>query len=144
MGFVNQTIKMQPGASMNDPALILIVEDNPGSLMLATVALELEGFTVAGAETAEQARDILARQTPDLILMDIQLPDTDGLEFTKELKADPETAAIPVIALTAHVMPLHERAARAAGCVGFIPKPWMPEVLSRQVRAHLAGAGTTP
>lgn len=128
------------GAIMNDPALILIVEDNSGSLMLATVALELEGFAVIGAETAEQARALLERSTPDLILMDIQLPDTDGLEFTKELKADPATAGIPVIALTAHVMPLHERAAKAAGCVGFIPKPWMPEVLSREVRAHLGAA----
>ena len=123
---------------MNDPALILIVEDNPGSLMLATVMLETEGFTVAGAETAAQARAVLSRSTPDLVLMDIQLPDTDGLEFTKELKADPATAAIPVIALTAHAMPLHERAARAAGCVGFIAKPWTPEALSRDVRAILA------
>lgn len=124
--------------SMNDPALILIVEDNPGSLMLATVALEIEGFAVAGAETAAQARTLLAGATPDLVLMDIQLPDADGLEFTKELKADPATADIPVIALTAHAMPLHERAARAAGCVGFIAKPWTPEALSRDVRAILA------
>jgi len=123
---------------MNDPAMILIVEDNPGSLMLATVALEIEGFAVAGAETAAQARSVLAHATPDLILMDIQLPDADGLEFTKELKADPANAGIPVIALTAHAMPLHERAARAAGCVGFIAKPWTPEALSRDVRAVLA------
>jgi two-component system, cell cycle response regulator DivK len=123
---------------MNDPALVLIVEDNPGSLMLATVALELEGFAVAGAETAAQARTLIARTIPDLVLMDIQLPDADGLEFTKELKADPATADIPVIALTAHAMPLHERAARAAGCVGFIAKPWTPEALSRDVRAILA------
>lgn len=139
---------MQPSARMripmNNPALILIVEDNPGSLMLATVALEIEGFTVAGAETAAQARSVLARSTPDLILMDIQLPDADGLEFTKELKADPATAAIPVIALTAHVMPLHERAARAAGCVGFIAKPWTPEALSRDVRAILAVETSRP
>jgi two-component system cell cycle response regulator DivK len=125
---------------MNDPALILIVEDNPGSLMLATVALEMEGFAVAGAETAAQARAVLARSAPDLVLMDIQLPDIDGLEFTKELKADPATANIPVIALTAHVMPLHERAARAAGCSGFIAKPWTPAALSRDVRAMLAVA----
>jgi two-component system, cell cycle response regulator DivK len=132
---------MQPSAKnapMNDPALILIVEDNPGSLMLATVALEIEGFAVAGAETAEEARAVLARVTPDLILMDIQLPDIDGLEFTRELKADPDTAGIPVIALTAHAMPLHERAARAAGCIGFIAKPWTPAALSRDVRAVLA------
>ena len=123
---------------MSNPPLILIVEDNAGSLMLATVALELEGFAVAGAETAAQARSVLARATPDLVLMDIQLPDADGLEFTKELKAAPATAGIPVIALTAHAMPLHERAARAAGCVGFIAKPWTPEALSRDVRAILA------
>jgi two-component system cell cycle response regulator DivK len=123
---------------MNDPALILIVEDNPGSLMLATVSLEAEGFTVIGAESAEDARTLLAHQTPDIILMDIQLPGMDGLEFTKELKADPDTAEIPVVALTAHAMPLHERAARAAGCVGFIVKPWVPETLKRDVRGYLA------
>ena len=126
---------------MNKPALILVVEDNVGSLMLATVVLETEGFHVAGAESAEQARSILASRTPDLILMDIQLPDTDGLELTKEIKADPNTASIPVVALTAHAMPLHERAARAAGCVGFIAKPWTPESLSREVREFLTGAG---
>ena len=126
---------------MNKPALILVVEDNVGSLMLATVLLETEGFQVAGAESAEEARSILASRTPDLILMDIQLPGTDGLEFTKEIKADPDTASIPVVALTAHAMPLHERAARAAGCVGFIAKPWTPESLSREVREFLTGAG---
>ena len=128
---------------MKKPALILVVEDNVGSLMLATVMLETDGFQVAGAESAEEARAILASRTPDLILMDIGLPGMDGLEFTKELKADPDTAAIPVIALTAHSMPLHERAARAAGCVGFIAKPWTPESLSREVRAFLDGAAAS-
>ncbi len=127
---------------MNDPALILIVEDNPGSLMLATVSLETDGYQVIGAESAEEARTVLSHETPDIILMDIQLPGMDGLEFTKELKGDPETATIPVVALTAHAMPLHERAARAAGCVGFIVKPWVPEALSRDVRGYLAAAGT--
>lgn len=120
---------------MSNPPLILIVEDNVGSLMLATVMLETEGFQVAGAESAEEARIVLAARTPDLILMDIQLPGMDGLEFTKELKADSETAAIPVFALTGHAMPLHERAARAAGCVGFIAKPWTPEGLRREIHA---------
>jgi two-component system cell cycle response regulator DivK len=123
---------------MNTPPLILIVEDNAGSLMLATVMLETEGFHVAGAESAEEARHVLAGMKPDLILMDIQLPGMDGLEFTRELKADEQTAAIPVIALTAHAMPLHERAARAAGCEGFIAKPWTPETLSRDIRTFLA------
>jgi two-component system cell cycle response regulator DivK len=63
----------------------------------------------------------------------------DGLEFTRELKADADTASIPVIALTAQAMPLYERAARAAGCEGFIAKPWTPEAFSREIRAFLAG-----
>ena len=124
---------------MSNPPLILIVEDNVGSLMLATVMLENEGFQVAGAESAEEARQVLATKTPDLILMDIQLPGMDGIEFTKELKADSDTAAIPVIALTAQPMPLYERAARAAGCEGFIAKPWTPEAFSREIHAFLAG-----
>jgi two-component system, cell cycle response regulator DivK len=123
---------------MNDKALILIVEDNPGSLMLATVSLEAQGFDVDGAESAEQARVLVAARKPDLILMDVQLPGMDGLEFTKELKSRPETADIPVVALTAHAMPLHERAARAAGCVAFISKPWSPEALNKDVSAILA------
>jgi len=117
-----------------------VVEDNAGSLMLATVMLENEGFQVAGAESAEEARHVLATKTPDLILMDIQLPGMDGLEFTKELKADSDTAAIPVIALTAQTMPLYQRAARAAGCEGFIAKPWTPEAFTREIRAFLASA----
>jgi two-component system cell cycle response regulator DivK len=124
---------------MNKPPLILIVEDNAGSLMLATVMLETEGFRVAGADSAEEARHLLAVHTPDLILMDIQLPGMDGIEFTKELKADLDTAAIPIIALTAQTMPIYERAARAAGCEGFIAKPWTPEAFSREIRAFLAG-----
>jgi CheY-like chemotaxis protein len=124
---------------MNEPSVILIVEDNAGSLVLATAALEAEGFTVIGTESAEEARTTLMDTTPDVILMDIQLPGMDGLDFTKELKSDPATSAIPVIALTGHAMPLHERAARAAGCVGFISKPWMPEALYREVRAALSG-----
>ena len=128
---------------MNKPPLILIVEDNAGSLMLATVMLEDEGFKVVGAESAEDARHMLSGKLPDLILMDIQLPGMDGLEFTKELKKDERTAGIPVIALTAHAMPLHHRAARAAGCAGFIAKPWTPESLSRDVRAFLEGAAAT-
>jgi two-component system cell cycle response regulator DivK len=129
---------------MNESQVILIVEDNPGSLMLATVALEMEGFSVVGAESAEDARTVMLKARPDLILMDIQLPGLDGLGFTKELKADPKTSSIPVIALTAHAMPLHERAARAAGCSGFISKPWTPEALTHEVRAVLSDRPEVP
>lgn len=117
--------------------LVLIVEDDPGSLMLATAALEAGGFAVDGAGSAEEARRSISRRKPRLILMDIGLPGIDGLEFTKELKSRPKTAAIPIVALTAHNMPLYERAARAAGCEGFIAKPVSPAVLTAEVRGFL-------
>jgi two-component system cell cycle response regulator DivK len=117
--------------------LILIVEDDPSNLMLATAALEADGFDVAGSESAELAREAIARRKPALILMDIGLPGMDGLDFTKELKKASQTAAIPVVALTAHNMPLYERAARAAGCEGFIAKPVSPAVLTAEVRNFL-------
>jgi two-component system, cell cycle response regulator DivK len=62
----------------------------------------------------------------------------DGLAFTRELKANRKTSSIPVIALTAHSTPPQERAARAAGCDGFMAKPWTPDALSRDIRAFLA------
>jgi two-component system cell cycle response regulator DivK len=123
--------------------LILVVDDDPSSLMLATAALEGDGFMVDGAGSAEEARMLISKRKPDLILMDIRLPGMDGLEFTKELKSKLETAAIPVIALTAHSMPLYERAARAAGCDGFISKLAGPAVLSAEVQTYLSSRGAT-
>jgi two-component system cell cycle response regulator DivK len=122
--------------------LILIVEDDPASLLLATATLEGAGFAVDGAASAEQAREVLADHKPDLILMDIRLPGTDGLTFTRELKASPDTAPIPVVALTAETMPLYQRSARQAGCIGFIAKPASPAVLTAEVRAYLGEDGT--
>jgi two-component system, cell cycle response regulator DivK len=121
--------------------LILVVDDDPSSLMLATAALEGDGFAVAGADSAEEARMLISKRTPQLILMDVRLPGMDGLEFTKELKSKPKTAGIPVIALTAHAMPLYERAARAAGCDGFISKLAGPAALSAEVRTFLSSRG---
>lgn len=125
------------------PPLILIVEDDPASLLLGRVTLEGDGFAVEGAGSAEEARALISRRRPQLILMDIRLPGMDGLEFTKELKSNPDTTAIPVIARTAHAMPLYERAARAAGCAGFISKLAGPTVLRTEVRAYLQSRGIT-
>ncbi len=122
---------------MTRKPLILIVEDDPSSLMLATAALAADGFEVAGSESAEVARDAIAKRKPALILMDIGLPGMDGLDFTKELKSRARTASIPIVALTANNMPLHERAAKAAGCEGFIAKPVSPAALTAEVRTFL-------
>jgi CheY-like chemotaxis protein len=122
---------------MTRKPLILIVDDDPSSLMLATAALEADGFEVAGSESAEVARNAIAKRKPALILMDIGLPGMDGLDFTKELKSSARTASIPIVALTANNMPLYERAARAAGCEGFIAKPVSPAALTAEVRMFL-------
>jgi len=96
---------------MNKKPLILVVEDDPSSLMLATTALEAGGFAVDGAGSAEQAREVIAKRKPALILMDIGLPGMDGLDFTRELRSKARTADIPIVALTANALrPQHNRA----------------------------------
>jgi CheY-like chemotaxis protein len=125
------------------PPLILVVDDDPSSLLLATAALEGDGFAVDAAGSAEAARMLISRRKPQLILVDIRLPGMGGLEFTKELKSRPETTAIPVVALTAESMPLAESAASAAGCEGFISKLSGPAVLSAEVRTYLGIQGPT-
>jgi two-component system, cell cycle response regulator DivK len=117
---------------------ILVVEDDPGSLLLAMVVLEGDGYAVDGTGSAEEARDVIAKRRPALILMDIGLPGMDGLDFTRELKSSAKTASIPIVALTGLNMPLYERSARAAGCEGFIVKPVSPAVLTAEVRAFLS------
>ena len=104
-------------------ATILIVEDNPTNMRLTTYVLESAGHTVLTASDAEAGLMLAREALPALILMDIQLPDMDGLEATAHLKADPATRAIPVIALTALAMKGDEERIRAAGCDGYIAKP---------------------
>ena len=117
---------------------ILIVDDNPQNLKLARVVLANEGFDVRTASNAEDALQLLRTVTPRLILMDIQLPGMNGLEFTRRLKADPATRAVPVIALTAYAMKGDEEKAFAAGCDGYITKPIDVERLPVVVRSYLA------
>jgi len=100
--------------------LILVVEDNEANQMLTRAVLELEGYSVAVAGSAPEALDRLRDATPDLILMDIQLPGEDGLSLARRLKANPASSMIPVVALTAHAM---TGEALHAGCVGYISKP---------------------
>jgi two-component system cell cycle response regulator DivK len=104
---------------------ILIVEDNALNLKLLVDLLEAHGYgTISTGDGLEAIN--LARQTrPDLILMDIQLPDVSGLEITRWLKEDERTKDIPVVAVTAFAMAGDERRAREAGCDGYIAKPIM-------------------
>jgi two-component system, cell cycle response regulator DivK len=104
-------------------ARILIVEDNPANMRLAVFLLQNAGHTVLCAVDAESGLALARTEHPDLILMDIQLPDMDGFAATTLLKQDPATAAIPVIALTAMAKKEDEEKAMLAGCNGYIAKP---------------------
>jgi two-component system cell cycle response regulator DivK len=102
---------------------VLIIEDLPVNMLLMVAILERAGHRSIEAETAAQGIALARAQRPDVILMDIQLPDMDGLAATRILKADPELQHIPVIAVTAFAMKGDEDAVRAAGCDGYVTKP---------------------
>ncbi len=102
---------------------ILIVEDNPTNLKLAKLLLTVEGYEVRTAVDAEEAVKVLATFHPRLILMDLQLPGKNGLDLTRELKADPHFKDILIVALTAYAMKGDEDRAKAAGCDGYMTKP---------------------
>jgi two-component system cell cycle response regulator DivK len=102
---------------------ILVIEDSPVNMALTVAILENAGHTILQADHAAEGMETARREQPDLVLMDIQLPDIDGLEATRRLKSDPRTARIPVIALTAFAMKGDEDETRAAGCDGYVTKP---------------------
>jgi two-component system, cell cycle response regulator DivK len=126
---------------MSDSPLILVVDDNDAGLLLACSVLQLDGFRVDSAGSAQEVLRRLNARLPDLILMDIQLPGQDGLSLTRQLKANSVTAAIPIVALTAHAMAGDQELALAAGCSGYIAKPIDTRTFGAQVSAFLpAGA----
>jgi len=104
-------------------SLILIVEDNDKNLKLVRDVLQVKGYETLDAGTAEDGLTIARARLPDLILMDIQLPGMNGIDALKALRADPATAAIPVIAITASVMQQDRQEIMRAGFNGFIEKP---------------------
>ncbi|RFP19668.1 MULTISPECIES: response regulator [unclassified Duganella] len=104
-------------------ARILIVEDTPGNMLLTSIMLESDGHTLYCAERARAGIDIAREQLPDLILMDVQMPELDGIAAVAILKGDPRTQAIPVVALTAYVMKGDRERMLAAGFDSYIEKP---------------------
>lgn len=105
------------------PGRVLIVEDNPLNLELAQDLLEVKGFEVLAATSAEDGLNIARKEGPDLVLMDIGLPGMDGLEAIKRLKADPATRELPIVCLTAHAMEGDRDMALRVGAEGYITKP---------------------
>jgi CheY-like chemotaxis protein len=117
---------------------ILYVEDNDDNVYMLKMRLELtDEFEVLVAEDGERGCEMATQEKPDLILMDLELPGVDGWEATRRLKANPETRAIPVIALSAHALAGSREKALAAGCDEFDTKPVEFERLLGKVRKLL-------
>jgi two-component system cell cycle response regulator DivK len=118
-------------------ANILVVEDNPQNLKLAQLVLHKAGHAVLSAENGEQGLQRVQESQPDLVLMDVQMPGMDGLEVTRRLKADPRTAHVKVLALTALAMKGDAERILAAGCDGYLAKPYQYQQLLDAVQRAL-------
>ena len=117
----------------NETKTVLLVEDNEDNRFIYATALRYAGYDVIEAVSGRQGIEAAREQRPDLILMDISIPDVDGWEATIVLKADPLTRPIPIIAVTAHVLPGDERRSMEAGCDGYLAKPVAPATLIAEV-----------
>lgn len=116
---------------------ILVIEDNAANMMLATEILKSAGYEVLQAEDADVGIQIARREHPALILMDIQLPGTDGLTATRMLRNFDDTRDVPIIAVTAHAMDGDEERILAAGCNGYLSKPIQMRALLNLVETEL-------
>lgn len=119
---------------------VLIVDDNPTNLKLVAYLVKANGYEVDTAGDAESALAAIAVNRPRVILMDLQLPGVDGLELTRQLKADPATRDIAIIALTAYAMKGDQEKAVEAGCDDYVTKPIdtraLPELIARYAKAR--------
>lgn len=122
------------------PKKILVVEDDTDNRRIVARALAVEGYEVLEAVDGVQALARAQAEHPDLILMDLALPNMDGWEATRRLKSDAGTRAIPVVALTAIAMRGDEEQARAAGCDDYISKPARPMAIREIVKKYTGGA----
>jgi two-component system, cell cycle response regulator DivK len=117
---------------------ILIVEDQEDNRTILRDLLSKAGFELIEAVNGEDGVALALSKRPDLILMDIQLPVMDGYEATRRIKANAELKAIPVIAVTSYALSGDEAKARAAGCDGYVAKPFSPRQLLATVREYLS------
>jgi len=127
---------------VTDAPLVLVIDDYADARAMYAAWLQVSGYRVAEASTAADALALARAEPPAAILMDLSLPGVDGIEATRQLKADPRTRHVPVVAITGHVEAHVAAAAAAAGCDAFIVKPSpAPEVV--RVIARLIDGGAT-
>jgi two-component system, cell cycle response regulator DivK len=116
---------------------ILVVEDQEDNRQILRDLLDSAGYEMTEAWDGEAGVSAAKEQRPDLILMDIQLPHMDGYEATRRIKADPELKSIPVIAVTSYALSGDDDKAHAAGCDGYVTKPYSPRELLAKIRQYL-------
>ncbi len=116
---------------------VLVIEDNEANLYLIRFILEENGFEVIEARTGADGVEKAIKEKPDLILMDIQLPDINGLEVTRRIRASEANSDISIIAVTSYAMTGDREKSRAAGCTGYIEKPINPEIFMTDIEKYL-------
>lgn len=129
---------------MSDPKRILYVEDNPQNMRLVGKLLRVNGYQMIEAVSGLAGVEAAINQVPDLILMDINLPDIDGMEATRRIKADSRLARVPVIALTAAAMRGDRERILSAGCDDYLQKPIDTVQMIETVKKHLSRVDAMP
>ena len=119
------------------PKTVLIVEDNELNMKLFNDLVETRGHRIVQTRSGIEAVELARKHQPDLILMDIQLPNMDGYEATRRIRAEPGLQSIPIIAVTSYALSGEEQKARAAGCTDYVPKPYSPRQLLAKIREQL-------
>ncbi|NUM49230.1 MAG: response regulator [Anaerolineales bacterium] len=122
---------------MPDSKTVLYIEDNPDNRLLVRRILHASGYRLLEAEHASKALEILQNETPDLILMDINMPEMDGYTLTAKLRRFPHLTTVPVIALTANVMKGDRERTLEAGCDGYIQKPVDVDTFPEQIAKYI-------
>lgn len=123
---------------MTEKPLVLLVEDNADNRVIYSTILRHVGYPVAEAGTGDEGVRMARELLPAIILMDVAMPGISGWEATRQIKADPSTAHIPVVALTAHAMAEDRRTAEEVGCDGYLAKPIEPRRVVDEVARLLA------
>lgn len=115
----------------------LIIEDNDNNMELISIILESTGYQTLKADTGQKGIDLAIEKLPDFIILDIQLPDMNGLEVLKKIRSSKADGHIPIIAMTSHAMAGDREILLAAGCNGYIEKPISPEKVMGQIQEIL-------
>lgn len=126
---------------MSSGRTILLIEDNEQNTYLATFLLEHAGYHIVHADSGAAALEVVTNLVPDTILLDIQLPEMDGYQVARALRANPTLERVPIIAVTSYAMVGDREKALESGCSGYIEKPIDPDTFVSQVQSFLSSEG---